>query len=1205
MKKLFLFLIIASIALLSVQKSMATHMVGSDLSWTCVGQDSFIVNLTVYRDCNGVQIGAAAVPIKCLTTGASITQVTITKPTPIDITPKCGASCSRCQSYSCSFPYGIEKYVYTKLVVLSSAGSCCKVVMSYSMCCRNSSITTGAANQNFYTAANLDRCLSICDNAPSFSHDPVSIICIGQDATFDFGAYDTDKDSNGKLLDSLSYEWVHPLSSASSNISYVGQYAYNKPIYFWGFPSSNLPFPRGFHLNGATGEVSFRPMKIEQTVMAVAVKEWRKNSSGNMEMICSVRRDIQIIVISCQNNNAPILSGPYYKTVAAGSSVIFQFSTLDYDTKDTLTLWWSENIDNAAWLTSNGQEKQPTAYLVIPTDASDIGNTYRFSVSVKDDACPVQGKSSKAYQYTVTPPDSNANPVEILYQLDTCGFYTFSASDSGAQNTWHIVDGVPIISKGKSVTHRFASPGSYSVILERFENNVSSIISSLVVTSSSPYLTLELQDTFQVQPGFPPTVNPVIKNPNQLNSFKWHDGNTTVLNRTFPYLATIPKQKIKLSLSDSVGCIVQDSSILFHGYASVQVGEDIIKCKLGNTLVTADVTIFDVANKTSNYGWYKEGSTVKISSSYSLNPQDSGNFVYILSLQNGYTTSDTVHVAFWPKPSIYVGQDTVVCSNSGAIPLFAHETYKLSYWSGFGIDYDSNGTFIDILNNSFINNQPYSYNYSYSDSKNCRYTFTKTLTVKPKVAKPKIGPFGPYCIHSKVYDLFGSTIGTFSGPGIINQRYFNADTAGIGTHEIIFKAGYDLCPEYDTTYITVNDIPHPALATKSGITEFCADYGKIELTGTPLGGWFYGYKVIGNTVNTKDQNGDFNVHYGYTDSNGCSNNGSLTIKLINKPMAIDLQTVNGQSEFCPDYGIIEFIGTPSGGLYLGNNVVGNTVNTKDEHENFDVYYKYTDTTGCSNIDTLTIQLQNKAIPIDLKTVNGQSVFCQNYGEIELLGIPSGGSYFGNNINGNKINTNDQSVNFDVSYYYTDSNGCSNRDTLNLSLIDTADFNFSAKQIVKQSNQWKVFFSMKANANPQSFKYYYWKFGDGETSQATNPSHTYKAPGNYSVSLRIINEDGCMGTVSKEDYISVVVGVEEEGFQEAISIVPNPATYESLIISQNLLKEIWLYNALGDEILHAKPMTKTHKILSPGSGLFFIRIVDIDNNIYFKKVIFND
>lgn len=50
--------------------------------------------------------------------------------------------------------------------------------------------------------------------------------------------------------------------------------------------------------------------------------------------------------------------------------------------------------------------------------------------------------------------------------------------------------------------------------------------------------------------------------------------------------------------------------------------------------------------------------------------------------------------------------------------------------------------------------------------------------------------------------------------------------------------------------------------------------------------------------------------------------------------------------------------------------------------------------------------------------------------------------------------------------------------------------------------------------------YNWNFGDGLTSAATSPSHTYASPGNYNVTLFATNAKGCINSRSRIPYIRV-------------------------------------------------------------------------------------
>ena len=50
--------------------------------------------------------------------------------------------------------------------------------------------------------------------------------------------------------------------------------------------------------------------------------------------------------------------------------------------------------------------------------------------------------------------------------------------------------------------------------------------------------------------------------------------------------------------------------------------------------------------------------------------------------------------------------------------------------------------------------------------------------------------------------------------------------------------------------------------------------------------------------------------------------------------------------------------------------------------------------------------------------------------------------------------------------------------------------------------------------------HYWDFGDGTTSVAANPSHTYNSPGNFTVSLIVTSSTGCTDTLIKRNLITI-------------------------------------------------------------------------------------
>jgi len=59
----------------------------------------------------------------------------------------------------------------------------------------------------------------------------------------------------------------------------------------------------------------------------------------------------------------------------------------------------------------------------------------------------------------------------------------------------------------------------------------------------------------------------------------------------------------------------------------------------------------------------------------------------------------------------------------------------------------------------------------------------------------------------------------------------------------------------------------------------------------------------------------------------------------------------------------------------------------------------------------------------------------------------------------------------------------------------------------------------ASTGPASLTYS-WNFGDGESSDAADPVHTYSVPGSYSVSLITTSSEGCSDTIEKANLVTI-------------------------------------------------------------------------------------
>ena len=488
---LFFLLIISA----GIENAFSAGIAASDLTWSCVGKDSFLVKLVLYTDCNEGNPGNEVLKFYCSSANTFLLSKTITKPTGIDITPTCKGNCTRCSDASCSFPYGFQQYSYQALVVLSSAG-CCEIKIKFQECCRNTALTTVSNAMPFYTEATLNRCQSPCDNSPTFTNPPVALICLGMDFVFGHGHQDIDIGSGGGMLDSTVYEWISPMQDSIDTISYISAYTYKKPIYFWGFPNSTFPFPRGFGLDLMTGDISFRPMKIEQTIMTLKVSEYR-----NSVKIGEVRREMQVVVLNCPANHPPsLVPAVYYKEVCAGSKVDFNINTNDLDPADSLTINWNYGIPNGSFTNTNGSAIHPTGHFSWTPGINDVSDiAYSFTVSVKDDACPLSGSYTHTYQVLVKP----IPKAQITVTDSAGGNYWFKATallGKGPAYSWlgNNFSFTPII--GPLTFHHFSSAGKYYYQMTITSEGCSKVYNDSIDVQISSSIVDETADPFVLSP---------------------------------------------------------------------------------------------------------------------------------------------------------------------------------------------------------------------------------------------------------------------------------------------------------------------------------------------------------------------------------------------------------------------------------------------------------------------------------------------------------------------------------------------------------------------------------------------------------------------------------------------------------------------------------------------------------------------------------
>ncbi len=396
-------LLLVCVLLLCGLYSKATHIVGGDMSYRNVGPNQFEFTLNIYRDCHGIPV-QPTYKIDYSTLNCNL-QGNFTVTMDPALTREVSAICPGIPTVCSGGPQpGIQQYVYKGIFTLPQA--CTDWVFSWRECNRNAAITTivNPDAQCIYIEATLNNVEAPANNSPTFNNPPISVLCIGQLNYYNPGTAEQD-------MDHLTFSAITPRTGKFKDVVYL-------PAYSAGSPLTNSS---GYQVDAFNGNVIVNPTVVDEiTVAAIKVSEYR-----NGVLIGSTMRDIQIITKDCNNNN-PILSGIDKSlsdsiSVCAGRQICFSVFGSDIDPGQSLSMTWNYGIDTSrASFTVTGDSTAPKGNFCWSTRTTDAG-VYFFTVTVKDDFCPILGSTTRAYKIRVVPSPviTIPNPIDIACNSTT------------------------------------------------------------------------------------------------------------------------------------------------------------------------------------------------------------------------------------------------------------------------------------------------------------------------------------------------------------------------------------------------------------------------------------------------------------------------------------------------------------------------------------------------------------------------------------------------------------------------------------------------------------------------------------------------------------------------------------------------------------------------------------------------------------------
>ncbi|MES2617526.1 MAG: hypothetical protein V4613_06600, partial [Bacteroidota bacterium] len=633
--RLLLFILVLSF---SNQILKATHMMGSDVSYICISPGKYKIIAKVYRDCRGVPLSNPAINIfspGCVgTTAISYTRTEIN-----DISPKCIGTPGPCNPENSPSAEGIEEHIFEGEVDFNTSpydifkkNGCCKVYFSVEQCCRNGAITT-ITQGNLYTEAMLDLCniKGKCNTSPQLSIPPVAYICCNLPFTFNNGAKEI---VDG---DSLHYSLVNPLNGHASNENYQGTFTPTLPMTPCCMPpgvTNCKPIPsarppRGLYFDENTGDIIFTPCKCDEVgVIVIQIDEYRKDSAtGKYVLIGVTRRDMQLVVQKCTDNNPPQVLTPNKWSVCEGNKICFTIKSTDTRTinatrDDTTQMNWNYGIPGATFRIIDKTAREKHAEFCWQTKIGDARDyAYQFTVTVIDDNCnPVPAKMNKGFLVVVKAKAQAKRKYEILEcgKLRFTSFPKDTVNYKGSYNyEWVIRDSTNsgLIYKksfSKMDSIKFKRGGKY-IITHTINNlpiNCPSVYTDTIIMP--PVLDVELafgKDTF-VCAGDSLTLKPIIANGYAPFKYHWESPLGTFKSQdTLQSFSIKPtfSTSIFLKLTDKNKCVDMDTiKVHYQPLPIVNIGPDRRICTYQN--ITLDAQNAD----TMRYYWQPDGDSTRL-----------------------------------------------------------------------------------------------------------------------------------------------------------------------------------------------------------------------------------------------------------------------------------------------------------------------------------------------------------------------------------------------------------------------------------------------------------------------------------------------------------------------------------------------------------------------------------------------------------------
>jgi hypothetical protein len=421
----------------------------------------------------------------------------------------------------------------------------------------------------------------------------------------------------------------------------------------------------------------------------------------------------------------------------------------------------------------------------------------------------------------------------------------------GLNYTWFL-DGSTNVGAGNSIS--VSSAGCYTAVASGAGGN-SSPSNQICVSISNPSASFSgLQSMYCISDA-PNSLQPSQSGGN----FSGSGISTQVFD---PQVAGAGTHTITYSITDNNGCsaTTSESTVV---YPEVNAFFDVpaTLCSNSETLTLTPVELGGVFSGPGVDG-----------TSFSVQNAGAGNIpiTYLIAneaCQASYTSTITVFQA--PNPT-FSGLNSTYCANAESVVLIPTD---------YGGNFSGDGVTDSLFTPSLAGIGVHSITYTISNNE-CTSTYTAPVAVSESFEASFSGLPLSACTTDGPISLVPAEFGgEFSGSGV-SGNFFNPQTAGVGTHLVIYNIGSGDCAAADTVSVVCIEGPVVSLTE---VVPLCANNPPVALGASPEGGVFSGGAVGDGVFDPATANIGLNTwSYQFVDSSGCSVSASSVIEV--KPL---------------------------------------------------------------------------------------------------------------------------------------------------------------------------------------------------------------------------------------------------------------------------------------------------------------------------------